>query len=65
MSGITVPSFWSATDINQVDLNSPAEIACGHCEQAGRPYNSRVPFISVINWFANGYHSNYDGLQAS
>jgi hypothetical protein len=28
----------SATDINQVDPNSPAEIACGHCEQAGRPY---------------------------
>ena len=42
--------LYSVTDINQVDPNSPAEIACGHCEQARRPYNSRFPFLGVINW---------------
>ena len=57
--------LYSVTDINQVDPNSPAEIACGHCEQAGRPYNARFPFLAVINWLSNGYHSNYDGLQVS
>jgi hypothetical protein len=31
----------------------------------GASLHSRFPFLSVINWLANGYHSNYDGLQAS
>jgi hypothetical protein len=57
--------LYSITDINQVDPNSQAEIDCGHCEQAGRPYNARFPFLGVINMLGNGYHSNYDGLQVS
>ena len=57
--------LYSVTDINQPDQNSQAEIDCGHCEQAGRPYNARFPFLGVINMLSNGYHSNYDGLQAS
>jgi hypothetical protein len=50
-------------DINQVNQNSPAEIACGHCEQAGRPYNSKYPYLAYINMMGNYYRSNYDGLQ--
>ena len=50
-------------DINQVNQNSPAEIACGHCEQAGRPYNSKYPYLAVINMMGNNYRSNYNGLQ--
>jgi hypothetical protein len=40
-------------------------IACGHCEQAGRRYNLQFPFLGVINYLSNGYHSNYNGLQVS
>jgi hypothetical protein len=57
--------LYSVVDINQVDPNSPAEIACGHCEQAGRPYNARFPFLSFINYLSNDYGSNYNGLQVS
>jgi Carboxypeptidase regulatory-like domain/TonB dependent receptor len=52
-------------DINQVDPNSAAEINCGHCEQAGRPYNAQFPFLSFIYSMANVYRSNYNGLQAT
>jgi carboxypeptidase family protein/TonB-dependent receptor-like protein len=57
--------LYSVTDINQVDPNSPAEIACGHCEQAGRPFNAAYPFLGVINFLGNRYSSNYNGLQIS
>lgn len=57
--------LYSVFDINQVDPNSPAEIACGHCEQAGRPFNAKFPFLGVINYLTNGYESKYDGLQVS
>ncbi len=52
-------------DINQVDPNSPAEIACGHCEQNGRPFNAAFPYLSNIYWMANIYRSNYNGLQVT
>jgi hypothetical protein len=52
-------------DINQVDPNSTAEINCGHCEQAGRPFNQQFPFLSFIYSMSNVYRSNYDGLQAT
>jgi hypothetical protein len=52
-------------DINQVDPASAAEIACGHCEQAGRPFNPQFPFLSFIYNYANIYRSNYNGLQAT
>jgi hypothetical protein len=55
--------LYSVYDINQVDPNSPAEIACGHCEQAGRPYNMQFPYLGVINFLSNGYESKYHGLQ--
>ena len=55
----------SVYDINQVDPNSPAEIACGHCEQAGRPFAARFPGLKFINQLGNGYESNYNGLQAT
>ncbi len=57
--------LYSVFDINQVDQNSAAEIACGHCEQAGRPLAGRFPFLGVINYLTNGYESKYNGLQAS
>jgi hypothetical protein len=55
--------LYSVYDINQVDPASPAEIACGHCEQAGRPFNSQFPYLSFINYLSNGYESKYHGLQ--
>jgi hypothetical protein len=52
-------------DINQPDPQSAAEIACGHCEQAGRPYNAKFPFLNQIYQMGNIYKSNYNGLQAT
>jgi hypothetical protein len=57
--------LYSVRDINQVDPNSPAEIACGNCEQAGRPFNTRFPYLGFINFLGNGYTSIYHGLQAT
>ena len=55
--------LYGIRDINQVDPDSPAEEACGHCEQAGRPFNSRFPFLGYINFIENSYNSLYNGLQ--
>jgi hypothetical protein len=52
-------------DINQVDPNSAAEIACGHCEQNGRPFFGQYPYLAQIYQMGNIYRSNYDGLQAT
>jgi len=52
-------------DINQVDPNSPAEIACGHCEQNGRPFFNQFPYLSFIYQMGNIYQSNYNGLQTT
>lgn len=52
-------------DINQVDPNSPAELACGHCEQAGRPYFTQFPYLSQIYQMQNIYRSSYNGLQTT
>jgi hypothetical protein len=52
-------------DINQVDPNSPAEIACGHCEQNGRPFFNQFPYLAQIYQMARIYRSNYNGLQAT
>jgi len=70
--------LYSVRDINQVDPTSPAEnsatdefnaegvrIACNHCEQAGRPFNTQFPFLRFINFLENGYTSTYHGLQVS
>ena len=52
-------------DINQVDPNSPAEIACGHCEQNGRPFYNQFPYLAQIFQMSNIYRSNYNGLQVT
>jgi len=57
--------LYSVYDINQVDPNSLAEKACSHCEQAGRPFNTKFPFLEFINFLTNGYESNYNALQAT
>jgi Carboxypeptidase regulatory-like domain/TonB dependent receptor len=53
------------TDINQVDPNSAAEIACGHCEQAGRPFFALYPYLGYIDYLSNLNVSNYNGLQTT
>jgi len=53
------------TDINQVDPNSAAEIACGHCEQAGRPFFSKFPYLGYVDYLSNLNVSNYNGLQTT
>jgi hypothetical protein len=55
----------SIREINQVDPNSAAEITCGHCEQAGRPFNAQFPYLSFIYQMQNLYKSNYNGLQTT
>ncbi len=57
--------LYGVRDINQVDPNSAAEIACGNCEQAGRPFNSQFPYLEFINFLDNGYTSTYHALQAT
>ncbi len=63
--------LYSVRDINQVDPNSPAEIACKAanqgvaCEQPGRPFATKFPFLEFINFLENLYSSNYHGLQVS
>jgi len=56
-------------DINQVDPASPAEapppVGCGHCEQAGRPFNTQFPYLAQVFQMGNIYRSNYEGLQAT
>jgi len=52
-------------DLNQVDPNSAAEIACGHCEQAGRPFAIKFPYLRFVNYLSNLYGSTYNGLQAT
>ena len=52
--------LYSVVDINQVN---PA--LDDGSEQLGRPYNAKYPFLAVINYLSNGYHSNYNGLQVS
>ncbi|HKU20746.1 MAG TPA: carboxypeptidase regulatory-like domain-containing protein [Terriglobales bacterium] len=53
-------------DINQINPQSPAELACGHCEaNADRPYAAQFPYLEFINFLTNVYRSNYNGLQTT
>jgi hypothetical protein len=52
-------------DINQVDPNSPDEIACDHCEQPGRPLNTQFPYLAQVFQMGNIYRSNYNSLQST
>jgi hypothetical protein len=51
-------------DINEVNPQSAAEIACGHCE-ANQPFAAQFPYLSYIDQLAGLYHSNYNGLQVT
>jgi hypothetical protein len=57
--------IWGVRDINQVAPNSTGEVACGHCEQVGRPFNAAFPGLKFINQLGNSDESNYNGLQAT
>ena len=48
--------------LGNVDVNQP-DATLG--EQAGRPYNSKFPFLAVINMLGNHYESNYNSLQVT
>jgi outer membrane receptor protein involved in Fe transport len=55
-------------DANGNSLNVKSNgvlIACGHCEQAGRPFNLQFPYLAFINFLNNGYSSTYHALQAT
>jgi hypothetical protein len=53
-------------DLNQINPQSPAEIACGNCESiTDRPYYSQFPYLKYIDYMSNIYSSNYNGLQAT
>lgn len=53
-------------DLNQLNPQSPAEIACGNCEaNSHRPYAAQYPYLAFINYLSNIDRSNYDGLQAT
>jgi hypothetical protein len=65
--------LYSVYDINQVNPQDPAEIAAqasgcpipNTCEQVGRPFSAKFPFLKFINQLGNGYKSSYNGLQAT
>ncbi len=71
--------LYSNTDINQVDPNSPLEIACDNCEEAGRPLNANCPvsqgglglagpcypYIGYLNYLSNQSNSSYNSLQVT
>src|SRR5467141_2602948 len=40
-------------------------IACGNCEQAGRPLNLQFPYLEFVNFLDNGYTSIYHALQVT
>ena len=53
-------------DINQLNGSSPAEIACGHCEDnSHRPFGTQYPYLQFINMLSSSYVSNYNALQVT
>ncbi len=53
-------------DLNAFNPNSPAEIACGHCEAVtDRPFYSQFPYLQFINYMSNLDASNYNALQTT
>jgi hypothetical protein len=57
--------IYGVRDINQVDPSSGPEIACGNCEQAGRPFKGAFPGLKNINQLGNIDESNYNALQVT
>jgi hypothetical protein len=53
-------------DLNQINPNNPAEIACGHCEaNSDRPFGAAFPYLRFINQTVNDARSNYHSLQST
>jgi len=53
-------------ELNQINPQSPAEVACQHCEAvADRPYGAQYPYLAYIDYLTNVYTSNYNGLQTT
>jgi hypothetical protein len=53
-------------DINEINPQSPAEIACNHCEDPTHaPFGTSFPYLNFINKLSGAYHSNYNGLQVT
>ncbi len=58
--------LYGITDINQILNQSPAEIACHHCENnSDRPFGVRFPYLGFINQISNIDISNYNSLQTT
>jgi Carboxypeptidase regulatory-like domain/TonB dependent receptor len=56
----------SITDLNQINPNSPAEIACGNCESPTHlPFYSQFPYLHYIDQMTGTDISNYNALQAT
>jgi hypothetical protein len=52
-------------DINEINPQSPAELACGHCEAYANAPFPQFQYLNYINELSGLYHSNYHGLQAT
>jgi hypothetical protein len=53
-------------DLNEINPNSPAEIACSHCESiTDLPFYSQFPYLQYIEQMTATNISNYHGLQAT
>ena len=53
-------------DINALNPQSPAEIACGNCESIkDRPFYGQFPYLQFINFLSNIDRSNYHALQTT
>jgi hypothetical protein len=52
--------------LNQINPNSPAEIACDHCEDnADRPFGAAFPYLQFIDQTRNNGRSNYNSVQTT
>lgn len=63
---ITTGPGWSVARLTTC-MNTPTSGNCkpsAFAEQAGRPYNTRFPYLKYIDYFGNLDTSNYNGLQA-
>jgi hypothetical protein len=50
-------------DINEINPQSAAEIACNHCE--ANVAFPQFPYLNYVNKLSGLYHSNYNGLQVT
>jgi hypothetical protein len=56
----------AVTELNAINPNSPAEIACSQCDAiTDRPYYSQYPYLKYIDYMTHTDYSNYNSLQAS